>query len=41
VNEAMEQINNALEVASETQRPQLMQFQQDLQTILQQGNNQG
>ncbi|WP_223700042.1 hypothetical protein [Sutcliffiella deserti] len=38
VNEAMEQINNALEVASETQRPQLMQFQEDLQTILQQGN---
>lgn len=41
VNEAMEQINNALEVASETQRPQLMQFQQELQSILQQGNDQG
>ncbi|MGD6779330.1 hypothetical protein ACQCT3_06445 [Sutcliffiella horikoshii] len=37
VNEAMEQINNALEVASETQRPQLMQFQADLQRLMQQG----
>ncbi|QFT89007.1 hypothetical protein FIU87_10150 [Bacillus sp. THAF10] len=38
VNEALEQINNALEVASETQRPQLQQFQQDLQRMIQQGN---
>jgi predicted nucleic acid-binding Zn-ribbon protein len=38
VNEALEQINNALEVASETQRPQLMQFQQDLERMIQQGN---
>jgi methyl-accepting chemotaxis protein len=30
VNEAYEQIENALEVASETQRSQLEQFQRDL-----------
>ncbi|AST91956.1 MULTISPECIES: DUF2524 family protein [Sutcliffiella] len=34
VNEAMEQINNALEVASETQRDQLAQFQEDLQQLI-------
>ena len=38
VNEAMEQINNALEVASETQRAQLEQFQQDLQHLINDAN---
>ncbi|MDX5476561.1 MAG: hypothetical protein LPK00_13580 [Bacillaceae bacterium] len=35
VDEALNQIQNALEVASETQRPQLQQFQQDLTSMLQ------
>lgn len=34
VNEAYQQIENALEVASEHQRAQLEQFQQDLQKIV-------
>lgn len=34
VNEAFNQIDNALEVASDTQRAQLEQFQQDLQSIV-------
>lgn len=34
VNEAYQQIENALEVASEHQRAQLEQFQQDLQNIV-------
>lgn len=34
VNEAYQQIENALEVASEHQRAQLERFQQDLQTIV-------
>lgn len=34
VNEAYQQIENALEVASETQKEQLQQFQQDLQGIM-------
>jgi F0F1-type ATP synthase membrane subunit b/b' len=34
VNEAYAQIENALEVASETQRAQLERFQQDLQSIV-------
>jgi phenylalanyl-tRNA synthetase alpha subunit len=34
VNEAYQQIENALEVASETQRAQLERFQQDLQSIV-------
>lgn len=34
VNEAYQQIENALEVASETQRQQLQQFQQDLKQIV-------
>jgi flagellar biosynthesis chaperone FliJ len=38
VNEAFEQINNALEVASETQRAQLEQFRTDLQTIVDEVN---
>ncbi len=38
VNEAYQQIENALEVASETQRPQLEQFQRDLQNIVQEVN---
>ncbi|WLR52562.1 hypothetical protein LC040_06620 [Bacillus tianshenii] len=38
VNEAFEQINNALETASEHQQPQLQQFQQDLQEIVRQVN---
>lgn len=33
VNEALEQIENALEVASETQKKQLEQFRQDISTI--------
>ncbi|WP_174733407.1 hypothetical protein [Mesobacillus harenae] len=38
VNEAFEQIANALEVASEHQRVQLEKFQQDLQTIVKEVN---
>lgn len=38
VNEAYEQINNALEVASEHQREQLEQFQSDLQSIVNEVN---
>ncbi|GGE63035.1 hypothetical protein [Priestia taiwanensis] len=38
VNEAYEQINNALEVASETQRAQLERFQRDLQPLVQEVN---
>ncbi|KOP82368.1 hypothetical protein ACFFHH_21975 [Cytobacillus solani] len=38
VNEAYEQIENALEVASETQRAQLEKFQQDLSTMVQEVN---
>lgn len=34
VNEAYEQINNALENASETQRHRLEQYQRDLQKIV-------
>lgn len=34
VNEAYQQIENALEVASETQRAQLERFRQDLQGIV-------
>ena len=34
INEAYEQINNALEVASETQKDQLQQFKQDLDEIV-------
>lgn len=34
VNEAYAQIENALEVASEHQRAQLQQFQQDLQNMV-------
>lgn len=34
VNEAYQQIENALEVASETQRSQLQRFQQDLQSMV-------
>lgn len=34
VNEAYQQIENALEVASEKQRAQLERFQQDLQSIV-------
>lgn len=33
VNEALQQIENALEVASETQRAQLEQFRQDVTAI--------
>ncbi|MDX8360158.1 MULTISPECIES: hypothetical protein [Bacillaceae] len=39
INEAYEQINNALEVASENQKPKLEQFQQDLHTIVNEINN--
>lgn len=35
VQEAYEQIQNALEVASETQRTQLQQYEQELQHIMQ------
>ncbi|WP_020063101.1 hypothetical protein [Bacillus sp. 123MFChir2] len=35
VQEAYEQIQNALEVASETQRTQLQQYEQDLGQIMQ------
>lgn len=38
VNEAYEQITNALEVASETQRLTLEKYQQDLQNIVNQVN---
>ncbi|MBP2242294.1 methyl-accepting chemotaxis protein [Cytobacillus eiseniae] len=38
VNEAYEQIENALEVASETQRAQLEKFQQDLGTMVREVN---
>ncbi|OAK33428.1 hypothetical protein [Bacillus wiedmannii] len=34
VQEAYEQIRNALEVASETQRPQLEQYENNLQNIM-------
>lgn len=39
VNEAYQQIENALEVASEHQRTQLEQFQQDLQKMVEEVNN--
>jgi flagellar biosynthesis chaperone FliJ len=39
VNEAYQQIENALEVASEHQRVQLEQFQQDLQKMVSEVNN--
>ncbi len=39
VNEAYEQINNALEVATETQRAQLEKFQRDLQKIIEEMND--
>lgn len=39
VNEAYQQIENALEVASEYQRAQLNQFRQDLQSIVEEVNN--
>jgi phenylalanyl-tRNA synthetase alpha subunit len=38
VNETYAQIENALEVATETQRRQLEQFQQDLQSIVNEVN---
>ena len=38
VNEAYQQIENALEVASETQRSQLERFQQDLRQIVEEVN---
>lgn len=38
VNEAYQQIENALEVASETQRNQLQQFKNDLQQIVEEVN---
>lgn len=38
VNEAYQQIENALEVASETQRVQLQRFQQDLQQMVNEVN---
>ena len=38
VNEAYQQIENALEVASENQRAQLEQFQTDLQSIVNEVN---
>jgi len=38
VNEAYQQIENALEVASEQQRAQLERFQQDLQNIVSEVN---
>ncbi|MDQ0214056.1 putative nucleic acid-binding Zn-ribbon protein [Oikeobacillus pervagus] len=40
VNEAYQQIENALEVASEHQREQLEKFRNDLGTIVQEVNNQ-
>ncbi|MCH6265460.1 MULTISPECIES: hypothetical protein [Neobacillus] len=39
VNEAYQQIENALEVASETQRAQLERFQQDLKQIVTEVND--
>jgi flagellar biosynthesis chaperone FliJ len=39
VNEAYQQIENALEVASEHQRIQLEQFQQDLQKMVSEVND--
>ncbi|OCA90688.1 hypothetical protein A8F94_02080 [Bacillus sp. FJAT-27225] len=39
VNEAYQQIENALEVASEHQRAQLDQFRQDLKAIVEDVNN--
>ena len=38
VNEAYQQIENALEVASETQRDQLKRFQQDLNRLVDEVN---
>lgn len=38
VNEAYQQINNALETATETQRERLEQYQRDLQQIVQDVN---
>ncbi|RSK27136.1 hypothetical protein EJF36_09740 [Bacillus sp. HMF5848] len=38
INEAYAQIENALEVASDTQRNQLRQMQQDIQSIVSQVN---
>ncbi|WP_066369040.1 hypothetical protein [Neobacillus fumarioli] len=38
VNEAYQQIENALEVASEKQRAQLERFQQDLKTMVNEVN---
>lgn len=38
VNEAYQQIENALEVASEKQRAQLERFQQDLKTMVDEVN---
>lgn len=38
VNEAYQQINNALETASETQRERLEQYQRDLQQIVEDVN---
>jgi hypothetical protein len=38
VNEAYQQIENALEVASETQRAQLERFQQDLKSMVEEVN---
>lgn len=38
VNEAYQEINNALENASETQRQRLEQYQQDLQKIVNEVN---
>ncbi|MGM0750843.1 MAG: hypothetical protein ACQET6_02875 [Bacillota bacterium] len=40
VNEAYQQIENALEVASETQRAQLQQFKSDLSSIVDEVNGQ-
>ncbi|CEG27384.1 hypothetical protein [Bacillus sp. B-jedd] len=39
VNEAYQQIENALEVASEHQRSQLEKFQHDLKSIVEEVNN--
>ncbi|WP_409270214.1 hypothetical protein V1499_12310 [Neobacillus sp. SCS-31] len=39
VNEAYQQIENALEVASEHQRIQLEQFREDLQRMVEEVNN--
>ncbi|MCA1062727.1 hypothetical protein LS684_22370 (plasmid) [Cytobacillus spongiae] len=40
VNEAYQQIENALEVASDTQRAQLQQFKSDLSSIVNEVNGQ-